>query len=187
VLEELAEPSLMEDVGWDVANGAAGVRFGLSNATQEERIRGALERLHGGEPEDVGRYAIPYDAVYLLALAAETAQSTNPAAMRAAMLDVANAPGQKIDPGSEQVGLAVARQLVGSGGSVDYEGASGPIEFDANGDNTRTIASFWHVDGANKTFVRDKRYLVDITDGTFEELPCVDPGTDDTVCTTGTP
>jgi len=61
-----------------------------------------------------------YDAAALMILAMEAAKSTDRAAIQAKVMDVANAPGEKILPGE----LAKALEILKSGGQVDYEGAS---------------------------------------------------------------
>ena len=91
-------------------------------------------------------------AVSLLALAGQpaaalTAAISSKAAVRSACVDptltsissmpasknlrtVANGPGEVVGPGE----FARARDLIARGTKVNYEGASGPIEFNATGD-----------------------------------------------------
>jgi len=61
-----------------------------------------------------------YDAAALFLLAMQASGSTDPAVYGAKILDVANAPGEKIYPGD----LAKALQILADGGEVDYSGAS---------------------------------------------------------------
>ncbi len=61
-----------------------------------------------------------YDAAALMILAMQAAGSTDRAAIQGKMMDVANAPGEKILPGE----LVKALDILKSGGQVDYEGAS---------------------------------------------------------------
>ena len=61
-----------------------------------------------------------YDAAALIMLAMEAAKSTDPATYKAKVMDVANAPGEKIYPGE----LAKALELIKAGQDVDYVGAS---------------------------------------------------------------
>jgi hypothetical protein len=103
--------------------------------------------------------------------------------MRDAMHDVANEPGQRIEPGSASIGFAFAIEKVRQREPIDFDGASGPIEFDANGDNTRTLASFWRFDGAAIKFVRERVMLLDVTTGLTTDMPCLDTlEEDDFVC-----
>ncbi|NUB43310.1 ABC transporter substrate-binding protein [Fertoebacter nigrum] len=61
-----------------------------------------------------------YDAVALFALAMQAAGSSKPADYAAKVMEIANAPGEKIYPGE----LAKALELVKAGVDIDYEGAS---------------------------------------------------------------
>ena len=61
-----------------------------------------------------------YDAAALILLAMEAAGSTDPKVYKDKVLDVANAPGEKIQPGE----LAKALELIKAGQDIDYEGAS---------------------------------------------------------------
>jgi len=61
-----------------------------------------------------------YDAAALIALAMQKAGSSDRTAIRDAMLDVANAPGEKILAGE----LAKGLQILKDGGEVDYVGAT---------------------------------------------------------------
>jgi branched-chain amino acid transport system substrate-binding protein len=71
-----------------------------------------------------------YDAAFLLALAMEKAGSDDRAGIAAALKDVATAPGEVILPGEWEKAVA----LLKDGKDINYEGASGSIEFDENGD-----------------------------------------------------
>jgi ABC-type branched-subunit amino acid transport system substrate-binding protein len=85
-----------------------------------------------------------YDAAYLIALAAERADSTEPAAIRDALREVANGPGKGVGPGAAGWQAAVA-QIEGDE-DVNYEGASGPIEFDQHGDIARGTILVWKIE-----------------------------------------
>ena len=71
-----------------------------------------------------------YDAAYLLALAMEQAGSTDGEAMKQALHDVANPPGEKVGPGE----WAKAKKAIAEGKGVNYEGAAGPHDFNEHGD-----------------------------------------------------
>jgi len=104
-----------------------------------------------------------YDAVYLVALAAETAGSTDPTAIRDAIRDIANPPGEEIDPGTE--GYAAALELIQAGEDINYEGAAGPVDLDENGDVLIGAIETWHVDAATPDLVTDAVFKVDLTTG----------------------
>jgi branched-chain amino acid transport system substrate-binding protein len=61
---------------------------------------------------------------------------------------VANAPGEVVGPGE----FARAKQLLAAGTKVNYEGASGPVEFNATGDAQGRV-EHWRVQGGRVTSV----------------------------------
>lgn len=61
-----------------------------------------------------------YDAAALILLAMQAAQSSNSNDLKAHVMDVANAPGEKILPGN----LAQGLEILAAGGDIDYVGAS---------------------------------------------------------------
>ncbi|MDF1731024.1 MAG: ABC transporter substrate-binding protein [Minwuia sp.] len=61
-----------------------------------------------------------YDAAALIMLAIQAAGTPDRAAIQAKLMDVANAPGERIYPGE----LGKALKILASGGEVDYVGAS---------------------------------------------------------------
>ena len=71
-----------------------------------------------------------YDVAFLIALAVEKAGTADRGMISAALREVANAPGMVIRPGEWQK----AKEAIAAGQDVNYEGASGAIEFDENGD-----------------------------------------------------
>lgn len=70
-----------------------------------------------------------YDAAALIALAMQAAGSADRAGIQSKVMEVANAPGEKIYPGE----LAKALKIIKDGGNVDYQGATG-VEFNAVGE-----------------------------------------------------
>jgi branched-chain amino acid transport system substrate-binding protein len=83
-----------------------------------------------------------YDATMLMALAIERAGSTEGAAIRDALHEVANPPGETILPGD----FAKAKELLAAGQDVNYEGAAGSQNFDEAGDVPGTY-SHWAIEG----------------------------------------
>ena len=61
-----------------------------------------------------------YDAAALIAMAMQAAGSTASGDFKGKVMDVANAPGEKIYPGE----LAKALEIIKGGGDVDYVGAT---------------------------------------------------------------
>jgi ABC-type branched-subunit amino acid transport system substrate-binding protein len=86
-----------------------------------------------------------YDAVVLIALAAEKAgTTTDSAAIRDALRDVANPPGEVVGPGVDSIKRAL--YLIQQGEDINYEGAGGSQDFDENGDVISTI-EIWKIEG----------------------------------------
>ncbi|WP_182085803.1 ABC transporter substrate-binding protein [Aureimonas sp. ME7] len=73
--------------------------------------------------------ATSYDAAFALLLALEKTNGSREG-VSAALREVASAPGEVILPGE----WAKAKQLIAAGTDINYEGASGSLEFDAQGD-----------------------------------------------------
>src|SRR5207247_7853545 len=80
-----------------------------------------------------------YDSVYLTALAAQKAGSVDGTAIRANLPLVAKGTGTVIKPGQWALALTTLNQ---TGGSVNWEGAAGSEDFDANGD-VRGSCGIW--------------------------------------------
>ncbi|KHA52435.1 ABC transporter substrate-binding protein [Sulfitobacter geojensis] len=87
-----------------------------------------------------------YDAAALLLLAMQAAESTDPAAYKDEILNVANAPGEKIYPGD----LGKALELIKAGTEIDYVGASA-VELIGPGESAGTYRMIEVKDGKNET------------------------------------
>jgi branched-chain amino acid transport system substrate-binding protein len=88
----------------------------------------------GEELEDFSYAAESYDAVILLALAAMQAGSTDGKAISAELQSVS---GGTDETGEQCTTFADCAQIILDGGQPNYDGVSGPISFDENGDPTR--------------------------------------------------
>ena len=82
-----------------------------------------------------------YDATVAIALAAQAAGSVDGAAMRDQLRNIAGAPGQSI-PGTAD-GIAGALATLADGGDIDYDGTSGTLEWDENGDLRQGYIGVW--------------------------------------------
>jgi branched-chain amino acid transport system substrate-binding protein len=76
----------------------------------------------------------------------QKAGSTDRAALKDHVLDVANAPGEKILPGQ----LAKAMEIIKGGGDVDYVGATN-VEFIGPGEAAGTYREYEVKDGKYET------------------------------------
>ncbi len=85
-----------------------------------------------------------FDAAFLLALAIEKNGSADRVGVSAALREIANEPGETILPGE----WSKAVELIKAGKDINYQGASGTIEFDKNGDVPGAIEWFKIEDGA---------------------------------------
>lgn len=87
-----------------------------------------------------------YDAAALFMLAMQAANSTDPAEYGKHIMDVANAPGEKIYPGE----LGKALDILREGGDVDYVGASA-VELIGPGESAGTYRMIEVQNGENVT------------------------------------
>jgi len=87
-----------------------------------------------------------YDAAALFMLAMQAANSTDPAEYGKHIMDVANAPGEKIYPGE----LGKALDIIREGGDVDYVGASA-VELIGPGESAGTYRMIEVQNGENVT------------------------------------
>ena len=79
-----------------------------------------------------------YDAVMLIALAAQMAGSSDRTAIRDNLRKVANAPGVIVGPGQWKEAVAAIK----AGKDINYEGASGSHEFDGKGEVAGVFAEY---------------------------------------------
>jgi branched-chain amino acid transport system substrate-binding protein len=88
-----------------------------------------------GNPDLDGVYSYgpeSYDAVVLLALAALAAGSAEGVDMAGKLQEVSGGSGS----GTKCTSFAECADIINDGGVADYDGVSGPITFDENGDPT---------------------------------------------------
>lgn len=76
-----------------------------------------------------------YDAAFLVALSIEKSGQAEPSGLPKALREVASAPGEIIFPGEWEK----AKALLKEGKEINYEGATGSLEFDAAGDVSGVI------------------------------------------------
>lgn len=98
---------------------------------------------------DFSYAAEAYDAVVLAALAALAANSTEGADIAAQLQEVSGGSGS----GEKATDFAAAADIILAGGVVDYDGVSGPITFDAQGDPLGAVIGLYRY-GADNRFTR---------------------------------
>lgn len=104
-----------------------------------ELVNGAFDATSPFTPE-------AYDAAALIMLAMQAADSKDSADYKLKIMDVANAPGEKILPGE----LAKGLQILRDGGDIDYEGATA-VELIGSGESAGNYRQIVVKDGATTT------------------------------------
>ncbi len=137
----MRDQSVVDQVGARALEGMFGTGPG-SAASPERRAAyvAAYRRANPNLDPGGGFVAQGYDAAYVIGLAIEAGRSAERAAIRQNLRAVANAPGEVVGPGE----FARAKQLLAAGTKVNYEGASGPVEFNAAGDSEGRV-EHWRV------------------------------------------
>ncbi len=134
--------SLPKNVGPDL-NGSFGQIAGSGGKGAEAYF--ALAKAAGFDGS--GPYSPEsYDAAALFMLAMQAANSDKPADYAGKIMDVANAPGEKIYPGELAKGLKILKD----GGEVDYVGASS-VELIGPGESAGNYREIEVQDGKNVT------------------------------------
>ena len=82
-----------------------------------------------------------YDATMAIMLAAEAAGSLDGAAIRDKLRAIATPPGETVYATPQ--GIADALRLIREGKEIDFEGAGGTLDWDANGDLLRGHIGIW--------------------------------------------
>jgi len=136
---------------YGTAPGIDETRAQYQNFVQEYR------RVYGTNPP-LPSMDSTYDAVVLIGLAIAKAHldrvSITGTAVRDRLRFVANPGGEEVGPGLE--GLTRALQLLLEGRDINYEGAAGSQDFDANGDVKGPIAIWQYAGGKIRTVLTVK-------------------------------
>lgn len=139
----LRDELLIKDVGADALKDSF---FSSPTSPADNPAQGKLHEMFNAEYKEGADKAFvdqTYDATFLTMLAVEKAGSADRSKIAAALREVASAPGEKVGPGE----WTKAKELLKAGKDIDYDGAGGAYDFDANGDVTGHIGKFV-VDGA---------------------------------------
>ncbi len=122
--------SVIEQIGADNLKGNIQITQSASDYDDVSYQTWAeLYKATGNDPK--APYAAHgYDATFLIALAIEKAGAADRSKIAAALREVANAPGEIVRPGEWEK----AKALLAEGKDVNYEGATGNVDFDENGD-----------------------------------------------------
>ena len=133
VTDGLAGEGLPDSIPGRALQGARGTRPGTLAKGETARAFRRLYSRSGRRPKSRQTFdAQNFDATMLCILAAVAAGSNEGAAIQGKLRDVSSAPGRKITSRNLDEGIEALRE----GRDIDYEGASGPIDFDSQGDPT---------------------------------------------------
>jgi len=148
VTDGLAGEELPESIPAEALDGARGTRPGTP---EEGEVPRAFERLYSqSDLPPKGRQTFDaqnFDATMLCFLAAVAAGSKEGEAIQGRMRDVSAPPGRAVS--FEDLGEAV--KALREGQDIDYQGASGPIDLDGQGDPTAATYEVFEY-GANRKF-----------------------------------
>jgi branched-chain amino acid transport system substrate-binding protein len=121
--------------------------YGAYPGTDSEGAAKFVELAKAAGFDGTGAFAPEsYDAAALIMLAMQAADSMDSADFKDKVMDVANAPGEKIYPGE----LAKALELLKEGKDVDYEGASA-VELIGPGESAGNYQEIEFADGKYST------------------------------------
>jgi branched-chain amino acid transport system substrate-binding protein len=125
--------TLISAIGADKLRGMIATKPGVPDTTGARVFK---KLAWGDDLNPTATFAAQsYDAAFLLALAIEKNGSAEREGLSKALRDVATAPGEVILPGEWQK----AKALLKAGKDINYEGATGSIEFDKAGDVSGVI------------------------------------------------
>lgn len=139
VPDGLQDPDLPGNVGFSFEN-VTGTGPGV-----EDELASGLETFREGVENPDGVFTREaYDGAAVLSLAAAAAGENDPAAIRDNVRSVANGEGETVTADNLVEGV----EMAAGGEAVNFQGLSGPVEFDDNGDvGTASYNYFGFADG----------------------------------------
>ena len=138
----------LSDYGDEISvslEGAQGTKAGPALEDDfTDRLQASWTAAGNPEVKDFTYAAEAYDAVILVALASLAAGSTEGADIAAKMQEVSGGSGD----GEKGTSFAECAEIINDGGTADYDGYSGDVTFDENGDpQGATIGVYKYVAG----------------------------------------
>ena len=128
------DPAIPDTIPAEALDGAKGTRPATPEGTDTADAFQKLYDSSSEQPKDRGTFdAQNFDAVTLCVLGAVAAGSSEGPDIQAAITDVASAPGDQYD----FTDMAGAIEALQAGEDIDFEGVSGPLDLDENGDPTQ--------------------------------------------------
>ncbi|MDD5772868.1 MAG: ABC transporter substrate-binding protein [bacterium] len=140
---------IIKNIGGKYLNGTYGTAPAPVESNLSKKFKEAYQKRFGEMPPK------PYidtcfDAVILTALAIAKGGNTDGTTIRDNLRFVANPPGEKVD----FLDLKKALKLIAEGKDINYEGVSGSVNFDKNGDITGGSYGVWKIDNDKIVDVR---------------------------------
>jgi len=120
---DLAVPEIFDAVGAELINDKAFVEFADADPSLPEFISFEERYDKAGDPFAPNSF----DMITLVALSLEAADSCDGAGINSTIRGVAHSDGTKVST------FAEGRDVLAAGGTINYEGASGPLVFDESG------------------------------------------------------
>ncbi|MCY3956706.1 MAG: ABC transporter substrate-binding protein [Chloroflexi bacterium] len=139
--DALKNTELIESIGADALAGTYGAGTAIPPDSESSAAWLAAWLDAYGEPPRGSYVREVYDATIALALAAQAANSTDGLAIRDQLRSIGVAPGQSVVAGPD--GVAEALETLADGGEVIYQGASGTLAWNANGDLAQGHVGIW--------------------------------------------
>jgi ABC-type branched-subunit amino acid transport system substrate-binding protein len=125
------DPSIPNTIPLEALDGAKGTRPATPEGTDTAKQFQKLYDSSGEPPKERGTFdAQNFDAVTLCVLAAVAAGSSEGPDIQEKIQEVASAPGDQYD----YTDMAGAIEALQAGEDIDFEGVSGPLDLDDNGD-----------------------------------------------------
>ncbi|WP_108663021.1 ABC transporter substrate-binding protein [Acuticoccus kandeliae] len=160
----LRSQDFIDAIGPRYLANAAGIDNAQVEGASVDAFNAAYEAKFGKPPVGPGLHTV-YDSVVVTALAMEAADTIDGTAIRDNLRVVTSADGEVVVPGPE--GLKKALELLKEGKTIRYTGATGPFQFDKNGDVSGP-ALIWEIkDGA---LVTQKVITLEEMDALFKEI-----------------
>jgi branched-chain amino acid transport system substrate-binding protein len=142
----MMDPLLIKEIGADDLKKIFFIGPTIDSGTSAAQKFDQLYRAAYNTDTNKLYIAQTYDAVMLIALAIEQAGSTDHTKIRDALRQICCAPGEVIEPGE----WAKAKAAIAAGKKIDYQGASGDLEFDEYGNVSGVYGHYIIEDGAFK-------------------------------------
>jgi ABC-type branched-subunit amino acid transport system substrate-binding protein len=149
VPDAMAFTEVPKNIPGAALEGSKGTRAGAPKTTAAYQAFDQLWKAAGG----VDRFSLDantFDATLVCVLAAVAANSTEPAAIKERVRAITGPPGEKYN----FLQLADAMKALQAGKDIDFEGVSGPLDLDKNGDPTTALYDLFEFRGGRLQVTR---------------------------------